>query len=71
MLKNSNGLTMQESINREMNLLAVEYDNKNINEQARLFELRGKVNCAAEFGLITHGEWDGYINRLFEIKNQK
>ena len=64
MLINNKGLTILESINNDLKELSLLLDS---NETLKpiLYEIRGKLNLAFEFGLISEREWERYLDKVF------
>lgn len=63
---NKKGQTAAEVLNNELKNLSLIYtkDSKRFGEEIAL-EIRGRINLAAEFGLITKEEWEEFISRIF------
>ena len=64
MLINDRGLTILESINNDLRELSLLLDSKEALKPI-LYEMRGKLNLAYEFGLISEQEWERYIDKVF------
>ena len=64
MLINDRGLTILESINNDLRELSLLLDSKEALKPI-LYEMRGKLNLAFEFGLISEQEWERYIDKVF------
>lgn len=64
MLINNKGLTILESINNDLKELSLLLDS-NGTLKPILYEMRGKLNLAFEFGLISEQEWERYIDKVF------
>lgn len=69
-LINPLGQTVKDSINEHIKKISLWFVNDEIGKPY-IYELRGKVNCAFEFGLITEEEWSGYINKIFILENMR
>ena len=66
MLLNKKGQTAAEVINNELKNLSLNYtkESKRFGIEIAL-EIRGRINLAAEFGLITKEEWEDFIDKIF------
>lgn len=61
---NNKGLTILDSINRDLKGVSLLLENKE-DLKPILYEVRGKLNLAFEFGLISEQEWERYIDKVF------
>lgn len=63
---NKKGQTAAEVLNNELKNLSLIHtkDSERFGMEIAL-EIRGRINLAAEFGLITKEEWEDFISRIF------
>lgn len=67
-LLNKKGLTMIESINEDIKWLSLCFSNDEFCK-SNISVIRGKINCAYEFGLISESEWELYIEKIILLSN--
>lgn len=65
--KNFRGKTAWQVINEELIFLGFTYDERDPWANVIEEELRGKINIAAEYGLINIEEWGNFLNSIFII----
>ncbi len=65
--KNFRGKTAWQVINEELIFLGLTYDERDPGANMIAAELRGKINIAAEYGLINIEEWGNFLNGIFII----
>ena len=65
--KNFRGKTAWQVINEELIFLGLTYDERDPGANVIEEELRGKINIAAEYGLINIEEWGNFLNSIFII----
>lgn len=63
---NKKGQTAAEVLNNELKNLSLIYekDSERFGTEIAV-EIRGRINLAAEFGLITKDEWEDLMDKVF------